>query len=135
MLTYDEAVAQAASGKGLLVSNAGGRKRYAMFTLRADGVVEARLFRTVIAEFDRVLVTVRTGGYNTATTVEALNALTRGSFGTVKRVLYAHSWRPEAVPFTEGMRLDYDGRVIAEGAEAPPERKGRRRRYVDGVLR
>lgn len=128
MINYEQAVAQADSGKGMHASTAGGRTRKAVFTLQDDGTVTVRLFQTIIAEYRPDGVTLRTGGYNTATTVDALNALTGPiTFGTYKNVLYLHPYASaaERVPFTEGMRLDYQGGVIEHGTEQPPARPGR----------
>jgi hypothetical protein len=121
-MTYAEAKAQAESGKALCVSNAGGRKRYAKFRINDAGDVDVTLFRTVIAVFMPNGVCVFTGGYNTATTREALNALLGGgSFWTTKRVTSWHSSRhPDPIPASEGMVIGYDGVLWSEGQRPFP---------------
>lgn len=136
-MLYQQAVEQADSGEALLVSYSGGRSRYVRFLKDNGGAVSVRLFDTTIAVFGADGITVRTGGHNTATTVEALNHVTgRGLFGTVKGVLYLNPYGgKDAVPFTENMMIGYDGKVLRHGTEQPPVRPGRRHRDEYGVLR
>lgn len=123
-MTYDEAVAQAASGKGLILSNAGGYARRGMFTQHSNGVVTVRLFQTIIAHFGPEYVIFDRGGYDTATTREAINALMPGGarayasitdrvqlpWGT-EGVLTVYNGSGTPCPFEDGMAFRYDGTV------------------------
>jgi hypothetical protein len=122
-MNYTQAKAQAEGGKALAVSNAGGRKRYAKFRVNDAGDVDVTLFRTVIAVFMPNGVCVFTGGYNTATTREALNTLVPGgNFWTQQRIT---KWAPyssggHGIVATEGMVIGYSGKVVREGSRPWP---------------
>lgn len=123
-MKYDEAVAQAKTGKGLILSYAGGRARRGMFTLHDNGIVTVRLFSTIIAAFQPEYVTFSRGGYDTVTTREAINALVPSGVAiyasTTDRI--ERPWGIEGVwtvyngsgnscPFEDGMAFRYDGSV------------------------
>lgn len=111
-MTYEEAVSQAATGKGLILSNAGGWKRYGMFTLQSDGSVIVRLFQTIIAIFTPTHVSFNRGMWDTATTRETINCLLpsglRGFATSSVWSIYGHD---NSVVFVNGMSFRYDGTV------------------------
>lgn len=75
-MRYPEAKAQARSGKGVLASLAGGRKRYAMFTLDDEGTVRVRLFQTeIIAFYPDGRIRLDSGGYHTPSTFDAMHTV------------------------------------------------------------
>lgn len=116
-MNYTEALAKV--GGTSLVSFAGGRSRYAVFTQDGDDV-HVRLFQTDILVFHPDdTVTINTGGYNTATTREALNALLQPvwSVHTYQRVLYLYG-AGEQIAVTDGMRVAR-GRVVKTGEPVP----------------
>lgn len=109
-MTYDEARAIADGGKAVVVSYAGGRKRYAWFILESPtGIVSVRLFHTTIARFyPDGRITLNTGGYHTRTTVDALNCLVsrRGVVWTERRLgLVYCPYNGESIPFVDGMEV------------------------------
>lgn len=134
-MTYDEAVRIVQTGKDgrgtMILSMAGGSKRYGVFTLDSNGVVSVRLFRTIIARFSPESVTFDRGGWDTATTREAINALMPGArawaSGTDR---IQRPWGTEGVwtvyngsgvsyPFVDGMAMRYDGSVVDESRGFP----------------
>jgi hypothetical protein len=108
-MTYEEAKARAERGKAVVLSMAGGWKRYGWFTIDASQIVEVRLFHTTIARFHPDgRIEIRMGGYNTPTTKDALNALVseRGVIWTDRKLgLVYNPHQGEPIPFTDGMEV------------------------------
>ena len=108
-MTYNEAKAHAERGRAVVLSMAGGWKRYGWFTLeQPTGIVEVRLFHTTIGRFyPNGELEIRTGGHMTATTIDALNALAsgHGRLWRDKGQLYYHQHNGGREAFTEGMKV------------------------------
>lgn len=133
-MNYTEALAKV--GDTSLVSFAGGRSRYAVFSQDGDDIL-VRLFQTDILVFHPDdTVTIDTGGYNTATTREALRALLPSglSVSTRQRVLYLYGAGPQ-IAVTDGMRVAR-GRVVKTGRPVPLDMTMRRalRRPSRGIV-
>jgi hypothetical protein len=92
-----------------LVSNAGGRARYATFRVDGEDVV-ARLFKTDIVRWHNDgIVTLNSGGYRTATTKEAMCALIgQCSVFSEKRVWKVIDLHKGRVDFHDGIRVVID---------------------------
>jgi hypothetical protein len=116
MRTYTEA--RALIGTRMHASNTNGRARYIRFEENADGSVGVIMFHTEIVTFYPERVEVRTGGHVSPSTFDgiatALN-IARVCVGTTKRVPYVLAHR-----MTEGMWLDYDGRLLGTGSPDTP---------------
>jgi hypothetical protein len=110
MMTYDEAVETAMAGKAVCVSLAGGYKRYAHFSVGIGRKVFVKLFDTIILAFHpNGQVTLNTGGYRTATTKGAMNALLpNGRIWTDRKLglcYFPSTDRANPIPFHDGMTV------------------------------
>ena len=103
-MDYTQAREAARSGKPVFVGITGGRKRYVRFYEAPDGSVDVQLFVTTIVRFWPDRIELDTGGYETITTSEALNALVPGGrFWRDKGVLIFHPHDgSEPRPFVDG---------------------------------
>jgi hypothetical protein len=113
VIKYAEALAIANREKPArpteLVSNAGGRARYATFRLDGEDVV-ARIFKTDIVRWHTDgTVTLNSGGYRTATTKEAMCSLIgQCSVYSEKRVWKVINVGSGVVDFHDGIRVVVD---------------------------
>lgn len=118
MRTYTEA--RALIGRAVEASTAGGRTRWIRFHRwdQDTDAVSATLFETDVVTFHRDHVEIRTGGWVTPSTFDAIAtalSLPRCVVGTTKRVPYILGHR-----MAEGMQLDYAGRLVDKGSESTP---------------
>lgn len=116
MRSYDDARSQV--GTAMEAGNAGGRTRWLRWESNEDGAVSAVLFKTPVVTFYPTRVEVRTGGYVTPTTFDGIATalgIARWKVGTIKRVPYVLRHR-----MSEGMWLDYDGRLLGTGSPGTP---------------
>lgn len=122
MIDHHQAKGIAAERKARLASYAGGKSRHTVWVTLNDDTVDVRLYQTIIAHFTPGYVEVFTGGFNTVSTVEALNA-TVGESGAFSVKNFVLRYRGEAM--TEGMKIAYDGTVIEHTGDPTPQRRPR----------
>lgn len=107
-----------------VASYGGGRTRKNKYAIDGENVLVV-MYQTVIAKFTPAGVIVQTGGYNTQTTLDGLNA----ALGIQH---YPDGFRCEKFvalyrgePMTEGMLIGYDGAVITHTQRTTPRRDER----------
>lgn len=128
MRTYDQL--RALEGTSELVSYAGGRRRYVNWRRHGHAVIGALMGHDIITATPHY-VRVTTAGHNTPSTVEALSVALYGApgvFYNYRGELYHGGER-----MTDGMTLDYDGRVVSHGPTLSPMRGADAERRGDVV--
>jgi len=118
MRTFDQALALARSDDPRVGFTMPGRgsTRYVRFIEWSDDIVDAFLSGTRVVTFRRSYLMVRTGGYTTLTTGEAIGVALDSprAFTTIHRVPYVLGHR-----MTEGIMLDYAGRRLPDPTWEP----------------
>jgi hypothetical protein len=119
-MNYQRALELAQAGKPVVLSNSGGRMRYAHFTMTGEGStqVEVRLMGSMIARFCPDHMEFSLAGYDTMTTRDVLRSLVpTGAVWRDKKVTYYYpqGWGHERYQVGGGwLTVSYGGQVLTE---------------------